>query len=312
MTKASRILTETILITAMLTIAVTGTAAQSLNSVEFITRQKQFIRQLFIEKSYFDSIAETKRLLTSLPGNNKISYYNFFIDANYFLGGQYKTVIHHQHAHSNEKNLRLPSQILLSYSYRAIGRTGEAGRILYGINYSGLVDDDQLFLFRARTAHLIKTSRYDLVMTEISNYRVIKHNQKLFMIMEQDIKRFSELSLKSETIAALMSAIVPGSGQAYSGRYLDGIISLAAISATIYGAYRLHQGGENSLAFTLGFFSGLFYAGNIYGAYNAASTANKKTEALYQSEMINKHCPEYNPFGHQDIQNTLRREGLLK
>lgn len=312
MTPSNRIRIITVIIPVMLALTITGSVARPPGQVKLINQQKNFIRQLFSEKKYFDTIAETRRLISLIPGEKDIGTYNFFIEANYFLGGQYKTVIREHHSYLPGNSLHLHSLVLLSYSYQAIGMSRESSRILSVINYNGIGHDKQEFLFKTRTAHYIKSARYNRALEEISSYRNATQKQKLLITMEQDMKRYRVLFRKSETIAILMSAMVPGSGQVFSGRYLDGIISFAAIAATAVGAYHLHQNGKNGFAFTLGFFSGLFYAGNIFGAYNAASSFNKKAETDYQQEMIKKYSPQYNPFEHLPIQDALHRKGLLE
>jgi hypothetical protein len=58
------------------------------NRSELLMKQKRFVRELYFERRYFDAIAETKRLIALDSGADAWKDYTFFIDVNYFLGGQ--------------------------------------------------------------------------------------------------------------------------------------------------------------------------------------------------------------------------------
>ncbi len=88
--------------------------------------------------------------------------------------------------------------------------------------------------------------------------------------------------------AALMSAIVPGTGRFYAQDYKDGIISILFIGSAAFQSYRrFDQRGSGSVAGWI--FGGIalgFYVSNIYGSYQSAKYYNKKLDdKLYQYAM---------------------------
>jgi len=93
-------------------------------------------------------------------------------------------------------------------------------------------------------------------------------------------------SFKSPSMAAAMSAILPGSGKVYAGRWQDGLISFIFVGANAFQAYRgFSKYGKQS---TYGWiFTGItlgFYSGNIYGAFKATKDYNKKAELKFINE----------------------------
>lgn len=75
---------------------------------------------------------------------------------------------------------------------------------------------------------------------------------------------------RSPLLAGLLSAILPGSGQALSGRIGDGFYSLVLTSTFGYLAYRLADEDKTASAAVCSVIGFSFYLGNIYGAQNTA------------------------------------------
>jgi tetratricopeptide (TPR) repeat protein len=88
------------------------------------------------------------------------------------------------------------------------------------------------------------------------------------------LDRNREIPRKSPELAGLMSAVVPGSGYMYAGRYGDGVVALIVNGLFIAGTVAsIHQ--ENyAVAAIVGGIGLPFYIGNIYGSANAATKWN--------------------------------------
>ena len=91
--------------------------------------------------------------------------------------------------------------------------------------------------------------------------------------------RSRELMLqRSPTFSGLLSAVIPGLGQAYSGRFLDGLQSLTVIGTIGAGtAYYINR-EQYEVAIPVGLLGLFFYAGNVYGGVQAAMTFNSRQE----------------------------------
>lgn len=87
---------------------------------------------------------------------------------------------------------------------------------------------------------------------------------------------YSRKPNKSPALAAVMSAVVPGSGKVYSGRAYDGLYSLVALASTVWLSYEgfRDNGVHGASGWIFGGLSAFFYGGNIYGSYAAAQNYN--------------------------------------
>jgi len=78
------------------------------------------------------------------------------------------------------------------------------------------------------------------------------------------------LSNKSPILAAGLSAILPGTGRMYSGRFLDGLMGMWMVLLPGRATYGSLQQGQSMKG---NFFTGItliFWLGEIYGAYRTA------------------------------------------
>ncbi|MBU3917787.1 outer membrane protein assembly factor BamD [bacterium] len=100
---------------------------------------------------------------------------------------------------------------------------------------------------------------------------------------------------KSPAMAGVMSAVVPGSGSVYCGRYMEGIYGFF-ITGLFYLATMDALKNENEgLGLVLGFFTVSFYGGNIYTGVNSAYKLNDKMEADELLRLRKKHGIWYIP-----------------
>lgn len=93
---------------------------------------------------------------------------------------------------------------------------------------------------------------------------------------------------KSPALAGILSAIIPGSGKAYAGRWKDGIIAFIMTSSTAFISVRGFNKDPNSIyPWIMGTFAAVYYSGNIYGSSQAAFKYNKMRE----DELVDKARP---------------------
>jgi hypothetical protein len=272
-----------------------------LKEESFSSQQLKFISDLYKGKRYFDCISETQRLLNYKKDLADQSDFLYFINACYFFGKQYKTLILRLESVSNFKKDRLyPANLfLLSNSFLQLGHRDKTAALLNAIDYSGIDKNYQDDLFLNRAEYLISAYKYKDILSEIEHagsYFTAINNSFTLLDFRNDIEHYREIGFKSKWLSAGMSAIVPGTGQMYSGRIMDGIISLISVAGTAYGAYYFYNKKEKPLAVTLTFFSGLFYSGNVYGAYNSAVNKNNELNKQFSGRIIQKYNLKYDPM----------------
>jgi thioredoxin-related protein len=93
---------------------------------------------------------------------------------------------------------------------------------------------------------------------------------------------------KKTAVAAVMSAIVPGSGKFYTKNWKDGIIAMTFVGVNAWQAYRGFKkyGKKSAYGWIFAGLSAGFYFGNIYGSAKSAKKYNKKQEnELYQKAL---------------------------
>lgn len=96
------------------------------------------------------------------------------------------------------------------------------------------------------------------------------------------------IKYKKPVTAALLSAIVPGSGKFYTKNWKDGIIAMSFVGVNAWQAYRgFKKYGKNSTyAWIFAGLSASFYIGNIYGSAKSANKYNKKLDdELYKKAL---------------------------
>lgn len=92
------------------------------------------------------------------------------------------------------------------------------------------------------------------------DYRLVDHPQS-----EREIS-----NSKSPVAAGILSAILPGAGRVYAGRWFDGLMGLAMVYLTASSALdasKQNNDFQKSITYSMAV---VFYAGEIYGAYRSA------------------------------------------
>jgi hypothetical protein len=100
-----------------------------------------------------------------------------------------------------------------------------------------------------------------------------------------------QLPRKSPALAGLMSAVIPGSGHFYSGRWRDGTIALLLNGAFLAAGIEAVSAGNEAAAGVLLFFEAAWYSGAIYGAVNAAYKYNRDLEERWLQGIERQQSP---------------------
>jgi hypothetical protein len=90
---------------------------------------------------------------------------------------------------------------------------------------------------------------------------------------------------KSPFLASSFSAIIPGTGKLYTGRFKDAIFSFLFISSASWLTYRSFE--NNRLGFNTLFFGSVtfgFYAANVYGSMKSAKSFNNEINRTFRNK----------------------------
>lgn len=282
----------------ILTISVQGLFAA--DSETFRSKERRFILELYRNKRYFDTIAEARRL----QNNGNRTDVEYFIYTNYFLASQHATVLNSYKPDRSTKDAEFRSLLLISGSYFKTGLYSDSYTALKELQYSELSDRYRFPMFLRRVEPLIFADDPDRIDREISAAEIFLKDNYNFQQLRQELNSYKSDGLKSPSGAAVMSALLPGLGQIYSGRPADGLISLLTVAATAAGGYYIRRTDYHGYSYPLFFFSALFYGGNIYGAYNSAVEANSGT-LRGRFNRIDKRYGAYDPAVYIDLRRLF-------
>ena len=289
-----------ILLLVFLTIAHT----QESNKSELL----DFADSLFHEEDYLNAAHEYRRYIFLFPNEHNSDFVQFRLAASYQNAGRLASAIQAyqllidtyptspliQRARSNiaqcqlldgkkEVAIRSLHQFLSEYPHSDL-----APRVQFMIATVQMEDKDWE-----------KASKtWEQVSVKYPNTRFAEASDRLTRMV-----RSSKLMPKrSPAFSGLLSAVIPGLGQAYCGRFMDGLQSLTVVGTIGAGtAYYINQ-EQYELAIPVGLLGLFFYAGNVYGGVQAAKTFNNRQEdkfldglrdEIFESGLFGMSRPQY-------------------
>jgi hypothetical protein len=101
------------------------------------------------------------------------------------------------------------------------------------------------------------------------------------------IRRYETLPRKSPWVAGALSAVVPGLGRVYIGRWPDGLMSFLLVGLTAaVSAQGFYEDGRDSVrGWILGGIAALLYVGNVYGSAVGAIVQRRDAEDALMHEV---------------------------
>jgi hypothetical protein len=86
---------------------------------------------------------------------------------------------------------------------------------------------------------------------------------------------------RSPLLAGSLSAVIPGLGSVYVGRYAEGGLAFFVNALLISATVSSFQHDQPALGSVLGVFALAFYGGSIYAAASGAHKFNDRAQAAY-------------------------------
>jgi len=257
-------------------------------------RQKNYTLSLYISGNYFRCIDEIRKGIFYWNADRIESEY--FINCCYFSGKQYHTVNSRLYQNDEQRNIMLLSQNMI-----ALGEYQRSSDISLRLLYNtGKIDNYDILIRRIEP--LVYLENYHAAMTELENYKKTTDSYEALSTLEKVLGSYSDIPSRSSGFSVLLSALLPGLGQTYSGHYLSGLISLAGVSGAACAGALMHRQGESRLAAGAFFLSAVFYCGNLYAAYNSASEFNERHKRIYRDN-LSASIPPYDPLKYLDYWN---------
>lgn len=233
------------------------------------------------EKEYYRAITEYKRFLILFPDSTKADYALLQTGTAYFHGGD------------NDGATKNFSALREKYPQSSYG--AEAS-FFEGMSYWKKKEHEKagdLFLALTRAypdsshapralaaAALTELDKGNAVEAKATLDRFIEiwpDHPKIGSVREaiSILDGYADLPQKSETLAGIMSAILPGAGYAYAGEYGTAVMSLLVNGAFIAGTWTAFAQELYAVGALAGGVGVPFYIGNIYGSALAVKKWNQ-------------------------------------
>jgi TolA-binding protein/TM2 domain-containing membrane protein YozV len=134
------------------------------------------------------------------------------------------------------------------------------------------------------------------------------------------LAQYEDLPQKSEVLAGILSAILPGAGYVYAGRYGDGLTSFLINGLFIAGTVTAVNNDWLPAAGISGGVGLPFYLGNIYGSANAAKKWNRtiksemrgRIDAALEDIVTEKDCLPMTSSGEAILPSSQPRHDTLQ
>lgn len=126
-------------------------------------------------------------------------------------------------------------------------------------------------------------------------------------LMAREMESMDQIPGKSPAAAGILSAILPGAGQFYLGRYRHGSVAFILNGLTIWGIAEALENGDDGVAAALLVVEAIWYSATIVGAISAAHKMNRQAERDYFLELERRYLfPRHDEPGRKGSGVELR------
>lgn len=258
--------------------------------------------------------------------SNRYKFGNFlFFERDYYRANhEYKKYLQYQ----NNDTVRFK----IAYSLIEMGDYSEAEDYLKTLFITSKISDEAKSLFfKAKylennyyeyeslsSFKIYQTERLLNNIMKLKNYLLLKTSNQILDTTElfrpytsEEVATVKDFYLrkfypdeKSETKAALLSALLPGLGKIYTGQTSDGITSFIFNSVFGFLAYNNFKHNHNFRGWLFSVLTAYFYAGNIYGSVASAKIYNTQIQIRLSLD-IDKFIKSRNYF-QPDFQGIIK------
>ncbi|MCG8339235.1 MAG: hypothetical protein MJE63_32405 [Proteobacteria bacterium] len=232
-----------------------------------LSKQQQFnyATHLYKSREYYRAITEYKRLIFFFPEDELAETALMQIGRSYLAGSQIENAIDHW-------------ELQLQRSELEADRL-ERMRILLGIS---LLDLKQTAIFSFREQNIGKA---------IEIFKELDDTDPYAPAIQRFIAAWDNRTIdkKSPWLAGSLSAIIPGAGSYYTGRYMEGTYAFFLTALFYLATMDAVSNDAKESGAVFGLLTIGFYGGSIYTAVNGAHKLNDKRESDELLRLRQKH-----------------------
>jgi outer membrane protein assembly factor BamD (BamD/ComL family)/TM2 domain-containing membrane protein YozV len=268
-----------LLLSTMFGLGLVGAVQATPNDLLEAERLFAFGTHLMEEKDYYRAITEFKRFLSYFPEDSRGPLCRLNIALAYKKGGKTDLAVEHF-----QKILRgYPGTGISERASFEIGAT-----YFHGGKYAEAAEAFSDFIREHPTSTRLDEGRVLLGWSLIHLWDLSRAAQTFSTVSDQNpqyayMKTLAKelevprgIHRKSPVLAGVMSALLPGSGQIYTGRLHEGLTSFILNGSFIWAIVDLFGHGNEAAGLLLGFFETGWYSGGVFGAVNDAHKYNRK------------------------------------
>lgn len=248
------------------------------------TQQMEIADQFFREGDYVEASREYKRFLFFYPRSNRTEEALLKNARSFFRGQKWEEAL----SACDHLLSRDPAPLVKSEAFRirgdimAVQRQYAEARISFGkareaAPNTGAADEAQFQI--ART--YLREEKWKEAADE---FRKIDKTSKLSLksdSLAQGLDRIEDVPQKSPAAAGVLSAVLPGAGQAYCGEYGRAAISFLLNGAFVWGIVESFRNDHNVVGGILTLFEVGWYSANVLNAVNRAEKYNRRKTQEY-------------------------------
>lgn len=261
-----------------------------------------FADSLFQEGDYLNAAHEYKRILFLHPDTAHIDFIAFRVAASYQNAGQLEKAIRGYQFLIDT----YPESPLVERSTNNIAQC----HILLGDKERGIASLED-FLAKHKSSNLAPLAQFTIGMVHIEKNEWVEAVRiwndvssaypesllgEVSARLAGIVEKVDILQRRSPTVAGVLSAVVPGSGQVYSGRNVDGFYTF--MSVAVLGSASVYYTREEryEVAIPVAALGLLLYGNNIYHGIRAAETFNLQHEVHFRNQ-IQREIKDSGLFG---------------
>lgn len=256
---------------------------------------------LFENRDYYRAITEYERVIFMFPDDPLSQKAQLQIAMAYFMGEKWEVAIEHfQELATNYPNKELGKQ-----SYFMVAETYYKKK-----DYQRAIESYKDFIVKYLDDPMCDEAHIRLGWSFLRINNAIQAEREFRSLssssskkaetekIAREVKNINDIHYKNPLLAALLSAILPGSGQLYAERPSDAITSFLLNGLFIGGMVESFENGNTIVGIILSGIEVGWYTGNIYNATNDAYKYNQRAKSNFIDNLEYKY----------DLSFTVTRE----
>ena len=241
----------------------------------------RFADHLYEHHDYYRAITEYKRFLFFHPHDPRASLAHLRIALCYQEGGAWEAArIHFDDLVRHGGDRSIVKRALFQRARTDLLAGNYAAAIAAFERFRNRYPDDELArkaLYEMGWAYIYRKEFHEAAETiEKLSPKTEESNRLL-----QRLQAAPFLPRKSPLVAGLLSTLLPGAGQVYTGRFANGASAFLVNVLFFTGTYQAFDRGLYTIGGFLSIFTLGWYSGNIFSAVNSAHHFNKRVEETF-------------------------------